>query len=149
MNVEIYTDGSCHTQQLVGAWVAIVLIGEEKIILSGTEKNTSHNRMELLAVINSLRFVSEKYSKAPLVTVVSDSQYVVGLNARKGKLMKQGFRTKSGKEITNLDLVKVFFTFSEEVIFVKIKAHQKKTTEVNYNIEADLLVRSLMREIIL
>ena len=32
---EIYTDGSCYTQNLIGAWVAILLIGPEKVILAG------------------------------------------------------------------------------------------------------------------
>jgi ribonuclease HI len=38
----IYTDGSCHTQQQIGAWSAIILVDDEKIILSGIETNTTH-----------------------------------------------------------------------------------------------------------
>ena len=149
MSVEIYTDGSCHTQQCVGAWVSILLVNGEKIVLSGTEKDTTHNRMELKAVIKALEFAKKHYKNNSTLTVVSDSQYVVGLNGRKDKLTAQGFNSKSGKEMTNADLVKEFFKLSDKVNFVKIKAHQKKTAEVNYNIEADVLVRKLMREIVL
>ena len=55
--VEIYTDGSCHTQFLIGAWAAIIFISGEKIILSGIENYTTHNRMELMAVIKALEFI--------------------------------------------------------------------------------------------
>jgi ribonuclease HI len=141
---EIYTDGSCHTQQCVGAWAAIVLHDGKKTILSGVEKNTTHNRMELLAVIRSLKHFN---GSGVQIRVVSDSQYVVGLNARKAKLQKQDFTTAAGKEVRNADLVKEFFLLSKNVNFVKIKAHQKKTSTTNYNIEADVLVRKLMREL--
>ena len=57
INAEIYTDGSCHTQHCIGAWASIVFIGNEKIILSGKEINTTHNRMELLAVINAVEYI--------------------------------------------------------------------------------------------
>ena len=143
-DVEIYTDGSCHTQQCVGAWVALVLQDGKKTILSGTEKDTTHNRMELLAVIRSLQHVNEHKVK---ITLVSDSQYVVGLNSRKAKLLSQDFTTAAGKQIRNADLVKEFYLLSKDVSFVKIKAHQKKTAITNYNIEADVLVRKLMREL--
>ncbi len=39
----IYTDGSCHTQHCLGAWVAIIFIACEKTILSGKDFNTTHN----------------------------------------------------------------------------------------------------------
>ena len=48
----IYTDGSCHTQQQIGAWSSIILVDDEKISLSGIEINTTHQRMELLALKN-------------------------------------------------------------------------------------------------
>ena len=54
----VYTDGSCDTQFLTGAWVCILLIGEERQQLSGLEMNTTHNRMELLAVIKGIEFFS-------------------------------------------------------------------------------------------
>lgn len=148
MSVEIYTDGSCHTQQCVGAWVAILLSENKKIVLSGKETNTTHNRMELKAVIKALEYVRSNYINITSITVVSDSQYVVGLYSRKEKLVKQSFNTKTGKEIRNADLVKEFLLLGDAVRFAKIKAHQKKTAEINYNIVADVLVRKLMREIV-
>ena len=96
----------------------------------------------------TLKYVNEKHKNAGSVTVVSDSQDVVGLNARKEKLVRQNFHTGAGKEIRNADLVKEFFMLNSGTRFVKIKAHQKKTSAINYNIEADVLVRKIMREIV-
>jgi ribonuclease HI len=147
VSVQIYTDGSCHTQKCFGAWVAILLCGKEKTVLSGTEEDTTHNRMELRAVIEALKSVTGEYKSNTVVEVISDSQYVIGLRARKEKLVLQNFKTKAGKEIRNADLVKELYSISDGVAFVKIKAHQKKTATINYNIEADVLVRKLMREL--
>jgi len=145
---EIYTDGSCHTQQCIGAWAAILFINEEKIILSGKETATTHNRMELMAVIKAIEFIKDKYSAVTDFKIISDSQYVVGLKVRKEKLLAQNFLTKKRNEIRNADLVEelVKQTANLNIQFVKIKAHQKKTTITNYNIEADKLCRKIVRE---
>lgn len=137
--MDIYTDGSCNTQNLLGAWAAIVLSPDEKVVLSGKEENTTHQRMELLAVIRALEFVS-----VPAVTVYSDSQYVTGLVGRKEKLAAKGFLTNKGVPIRNLDLVQQFFSLEAamEVTFVKVKAHRKG---VPYNEEVDRLVRGMVR----
>ncbi|MRG43493.1 ribonuclease HI [Chitinophaga sp. SYP-B3965] len=137
--MDIYTDGSCNTQNLLGAWGAVILTpSSEKIVLSGKEVNTTHQRMELLAVIKALRFVG-----TGSVTVYSDSQYVTGLVGR--KLGAKGFMTKKGAAIRNADLVREFLALEAamEVTFVKVKAHGEG---VPFNVEVDRLVRGLVRE---
>ena len=53
--IKIYTDGSCLINPGNGGWAAII-IGEKEIKkISGSEKNTTNNRMELLAPINALK----------------------------------------------------------------------------------------------
>ena len=148
-SIEIYTDGSCHTQLRLGAWAALILIkSEEKIILSGKEKNTTHNRMELTAVIEAIKYVRNNLKSVSSLTIVSDSQYVVGLTARQEKFTASDFTTKKGNEIRNVDLVKdlLKYTNSMNIEFVKIKAHQKKTSTINHNIEVDLICRKIVRE---
>lgn len=144
---EVYTDGSCQTQTRTGAWVAIIFAGEEKKILSETVTNTTHNRMELSAVIKGLHYVRHNYPCAKKIKVFSDSQYVIGLPRRRVKLTASGFHTKKGNEIQNADLVKellaLFSTLPIDLI--KVKAHQKKTGTVNHNIEADKLSRKIVR----
>lgn len=140
--MDIYTDGSCDPRNLLGAWAAIILTGSsEKIILSGKEVDTTHNRMELLAVIRALTFVGA----AVKVTVYSDSQYVTGLVGRREKLAAKGFKTKKGNVIRNIDLVEEFLALDAamEITFVKVKAHGK---EFPFNVEVDKLVRGLVRE---
>ena len=145
---EIYTDGSCHTQNWVGAWVAIVLTGTEKKILSAAVPATTHNRMELLAVIKGIEYIRNHYPAITGIKLFSDSQYVIRLRDREEKLASMDFLTRRGSTIQNADLVKellaLFSTLPVELI--KVKAHQKKTGTVNYNIEADKLSRKIIRE---
>ena len=149
-SINIYTDGSCHTQQCAGAWVSIIFINEKKIILSGTELQTTHNRMELLAVIEALKYVQNNCTNPTLITVVTDSQYVTGLQAREAKFIEQLYTTNKGNAISNVDLVKTLLELISilPVTFIKIKAHQKKTDVANYNIEADILSRNMVRNMV-
>ncbi len=156
--IEIYTDGSCHTNFKIGAWAAILLFANEKVVLKGVVQNTTHNRMELLAVIKSIEFVDEKYDKASLV-IYTDSQYVFRISERKEKLKKKQFLTKKGTPIQNSDLVKTLIIQIEthKIEFIKVKAHQKPENGpfnasvkscVNYNCEVDKLARAMVREYI-
>lgn len=138
---EIYTDGSCHTQHRIGAWVAILLIGPEKFILSGVIPDTTHNRMELTAVIRALECCRTRYPSTRTIKICTDSQYVMGLAAR---------AAKTSSPLRNADLVKELLdqleTFTIAIEWVKIKAHQKSTDVPNYNREADKLARKMLRE---
>jgi ribonuclease HI len=148
-SIEIYTDGSCHTQLCVGAWASIILVNGNVINLSGVVKSTTHNRMEILAVVKALEFIIEKINQSNLkITVVSDSQYVVGLLSRLPKFILSDYKTKAGNDIRNKDLVLRLFNFTDilNIDFVKIKAHQKPTDVINYNNEVDKICRSLVRK---
>jgi len=144
--ITIYTDGSCHTQLLIGTWAAIVLIEDKKIILKGREFNTTHNRMELFAVIRAVEFLEELKLTHQKIVICSDSQYVVNLSGRMEKLEKNSFMTKAGKVLQNTDLLRRLIKQmkSYNLNFTKIKAHQKGGDA--FNKEADLIVRNLLRE---
>lgn len=144
----IYTDGSCHTQLRTGAWAALLFIGDKKIILKGVAEDTTHNRMELQSVIESLNYLQLHFPEFKTIKIISDSQYVVHLRERKEKLIFKNFKTKAGKEIQNVDLVKKLFDFDDDLMveYEKIKAHQQKVERVeNFNIEVDAIVRNLLR----
>ena len=141
--IEIYTDGSSHTQKLIGAWAAIIYYNKTKIIIKQVETNTSHNRMEMQAVIQAIKFVDTNYSTNIPIIINSDSQYVVNLVDRKEKLKKNEFFTRKGNPVKNLDLV-ITLIETHEIKFNKIKAHVKDGDTKNR--EVDLLVRKLMRE---
>ncbi len=144
--IQIYTDGSCHTQQLIGAWGAIILIGEKKVVLSNIETDTTHNRMELLGVINAINYLDENQLGNESIDVYSDSQYVVNLLIRKTRLKQNNFITKKGTPIQNPDLVQKLIQQIEThtINFTKVKAHQKDGDAMNR--EVDILVRNLVRK---
>ncbi len=149
--IDIYTDGSCHTQHRIGAWASLLFTGQEKIVLTGNEADTTHNRMELTAVIKAIEYISKNFKGVAILNIFSDSQYVVGLTGRKEKLSAHQFITKKGNDIQNADLVKALLSLTEcfEIEFIKVKAHQKKDETVNYNIEVDKLSRKLVREAVI
>ena len=71
--VTIYTDGACSGNPGPGGWAAILRYGENERVISGGERETTNNRMELTAVTEALRALREPC----LVELHSDSQYIV------------------------------------------------------------------------
>lgn len=150
-NITIYTDGSCHTQHRVGSWVAIVLADDEKIILQGKAPDTTHHEMELLAVIKAIEYVYGRYAEQTALHIFSDSQYVTDLPVRKEKLQSAGFLVKKGNPIQHAELVKKLLLLLARfpVKLTKIPSHQKNIGgSINYNTEADILSRQLVRSAI-
>jgi ribonuclease HI len=143
----VFTDGSCHTQQKIGAWVSIILCGDTRNQISGICQNTTHNRMELLAVIESVDYISLHFENIGHIEVLTDSQYVVGIQQRKDKLKKNLFKVQNGNAVQNDDLVQKLVSQLEDfnIKLIKVKAHQKKTYKENLNREADMLVRKKLR----
>ena len=149
VKIEIYTDGSYDNDTNKGAWAAIIFIDDKKNILSGKASNSTHNRMEITAVIEAISFVKIHCKNTCCnIIIFSDSQYVVGLPERQTKIQSQDFVTKKGKTLNNTDLIKTFFEALafQPTSLVKVKAHQKKTDVENHNIEVDRLCRKLVRE---
>ena len=68
--VTVYTDGACSGNPGPGGWGAILRYGDHELELSGGEKETTNNRMELTAVIEALRRLKEPCS----VELYSDSK---------------------------------------------------------------------------
>ena len=71
--VTLYTDGACSGNPGPGGWGAILLYGAHRRELSGGERSTTNNRMELTAVIEGLRLLKEPCT----VELWSDSRYVI------------------------------------------------------------------------
>ena len=146
-DIQIFTDGSYNAQRELGVWVALIFVQDTKTTLSGIINNTTHNRMELVAVINAIKHVQGHHPPG-MVTVFSDSQYVIGLIGRREALLKTDFKTRSGNQLVNADLVLQFYNLvaNTSVVLEKVKAHQRKNGVINHNIEADKLCRQLLRQ---
>ena len=121
--VIIYTDGACSGNPGGGGYAAILMYkGVEKVI-SGGEKLTTNNRMELMAVISGLKALKEPCK----VFIVSDSQYVVDA-FKKGWIYKwqlNGWKTSDKKEVKNVDLWEelIKFTKTHDIEFIKTEGH--------------------------
>lgn len=69
----IYTDGSCEPNPGPGGWAALIHYSDGKELkLSGGEKNSTNNRMELTAALEALRAIKESVE----VVIYTDSQYL-------------------------------------------------------------------------
>ena len=123
-----------------------MFINNEKILLKDVELNTTHNRMELQAVIKAIAYVEANNLTNATVQVYSDSQYVVNLMGRQQKLISNNFITKKGTAIQNYDLVQILLQQlnNHTIEFIKVAAH-KKDGDV-FNKEVDLIVRKLVRQ---
>lgn len=100
--VELFTDGACSGNPGNGGWAAILRYGTYEKELSGGEKATTNNRMELTAVIKGLAALNETCE----VCVTTDSQYVVN-GIEKGwasSWKKNGWRKADKKPALNADL---------------------------------------------
>ncbi len=149
--IRIYTDGSCHTQLKCGAWAAIIYLNNDEHIIKGIAKNTTHNRMELQAIINALQFLILNKISFNTIEVFTDSQYAVNLTTRKQRILENNYLTKKGTQLQNTDLLKELYTLlvTMPLKLIKVAAHQPANINGNQNRRVDLMVRALMRETIL
>ncbi|WP_423140575.1 ribonuclease HI [Parablastomonas sp. CN1-191] len=100
-HVQIFTDGACKGNPGPGGWGAILRMGEHEKELSGSERATTNNRMELLAVIKALQAL-----KTPvLATVHTDSKYVIdGITKWIFGWQKNGWKNAQRQPVKNADL---------------------------------------------
>ena len=99
--IKIYTDGSCLSNPGNGGWAAIININGEIKKISGNEKNTTNNRMELMAPINALKNIN---SKDP-IEIFTDSKYVKnGITEWINTWVLNNWKTSKKMNVKNKDL---------------------------------------------
>jgi ribonuclease HI len=100
-HVEIFTDGACSGNPGPGGWGAILRAKGKEKELSGSEKQTTNNRMELMAVIGAL----EVLKRPCRVTITTDSQYVMkGMTEWLTGWKAKGWKTAAKKPVKNAEL---------------------------------------------
>lgn len=103
--VTVFTDGSSRGNPGPGGWGAIIASPKNVYELSGHEKNTTNNRMELTAVIESLRFLHEHQQAESTIILHTDSQYVKnGFEKWVYGWQKNGWLTSKKEPVLNQDL---------------------------------------------
>lgn len=102
VKVQIFTDGACRGNPGLGGWAAILRNsdGREKEI-SGSEKNTTNNRMEMRAAIEALKALTQDCE----VDIMTDSEYLrKGITEWVHQWQARGWRTSQKKPVKNKDL---------------------------------------------
>lgn len=121
--IEIYTDGACSGNPGPGGWGAVLVYNGNEKQLSGSEKNTTNNRMELTAVIMALNALNQPCE----VKLTTDSKYVCDAINKSWvySWRKNGWKKSDKKPALNVDLWKELLSLLEkhEVEFIWVKGH--------------------------
>ncbi len=133
--IEIYTDGACSKNPGPGGWAFVIVHtkepeDEELFRGSGTEENTTNNRMELQAVIEALQCYTDKMNTAEYrqlsVSVHTDSQYVQqGISSWIKNWKRNGWKTAGKQPVKNQDLWQALDRLAEmcQPQWVWVKGH--------------------------
>ena len=134
--IKIYTDGSCLENPGDGGWAAIINDNGNIKKISGSEKNTTNNRMELIAPINALKNMNSEEE----INIYTDSQYVkLGITEWINKWVKNDWQTAKKEDVKNKDLWIDLYKLNKSlnVKWNWIKAHAGNPL----NEEVDLLAK--------
>ena len=103
VKIKIYTDGACSGNPGKGGWGAVLIYSnkDEEKYLSGADKLTTNNKMELTATIESLKFIN----KPNEIEIYTDSQYVKnGISLWIINWKNNGWKTANKKPVANKEL---------------------------------------------
>lgn len=136
--VDLYTDGACSGNPGPGGYGAILIYNGVEKEISGGEKNTTNNKMEIMAVLKGLQMLKEPCK----VTVYSDSAYVVN-TIDKGWIYswkKNNWRKSDKSQVKNIELWEEMLRLIKihDITFVKVKGH----SDNEYNNRCDKLAVS-------
>ena len=121
--VEIFTDGACSGNPGIGGWGAILRYKTQEKELSGSELETTNNRMELTAVIMALSALKTSCN----ISLYTDSQYVMkGITEWLDNWKKNGWKTSNKKQaVKNVDLWQQLdeLVQKHEIRWIWVKGH--------------------------
>ena len=134
--IKIYTDGSCLKNPGNGGWAAIINDDGDIKRVSGSEKNTTNNRMELMAPLNALKGMDPNKE----IEIYTDSQYVkLGITEWINTWLKNSWKTSKKEDVKNKDLWLELYNLNKSL---KIKWNWVKANAGNpLNEEADSLAK--------
>jgi ribonuclease HI len=140
--VDIYTDGACSGNPGPGGWGVLIEIDNKNIELSGGDKDTTNNRMELMAAIKALEEIDKSYE----ITLYTDSNYVKdGITSWISNWKKNNWKTASKKDVKNKELwMRLDEAIKDKNIsWVWVKGHAGNAG----NEQADYLARSALEKL--
>ena len=134
--IKIYTDGSCLNNPGNGGWAAIINDNEIIKKISGSVKDTTNNKMELMAPIMALQEIDKNNE----IEIYTDSQYVrLGITEWIHKQIKNNWQTSQKEPVKNKELWMQLYelTKSYKIKWIWVKAHAGNAL----NEEVDLLAK--------
>ena len=134
--IKIYTDGSCLNNPGNGGWAAIININGEIKKISGSVKDTTNNKMELMAPIKALQEIKGNEQ----IEIYTDSQYVrLGITDWVHKWIKNNWQTSKKEPVKNKNLWVQLYELNNlyDVKWIWVKAHAGNLL----NEEVDLLAK--------
>ncbi len=138
--VVIYTDGACSGNPGKGGWGAVLIYGKHEKPISGAEAETTNNRMEMKAAIESLKTLKQPCS----IDLYTDSKYLQdGINEWVKTWVINGWKNANKKPVKNADLWQELLheTARHIVIWHWVKGHAGDV----YNEKADSLAREAIK----
>lgn len=148
MVIRFYTDGACSKNPGPGGYACVVVMGSTHRVMSGNKENTTNNEMELMGVLKALQFVvrNDIHKSKHRAEIYSDSAYVVN-SINQGWYLnwaKNGWRTKAGEPVKNLEIWQKIYELRKDVKFtmIKVKGH----SDDYYNNIADAEARAQVQK---
>jgi ribonuclease HI len=139
--VIVYTDGSCDPNPGPGGWAAIIIDEGREMLLKGSEKNSTNNRMELTAALEALKSIDPQRP----ILIYTDSQYLKnGVESWLKDWQARNWKRKGG-QLMNADLWKEMAAQIEKrkITWKWIRGHVGNPC----NERVDRIARQMMRTV--
>jgi ribonuclease HI len=120
--LEIFTDGACKGNPGPGGWGAVIRYGKHEKEISGSDPDTTNNRMELSATIQAIKILIEPCE----VKLHTDSRYVIdGITKWIHGWQRNGWKNASKQPVSNIDLWHdlIEATARHQVEWIWVKGH--------------------------
>jgi ribonuclease HI len=140
-HVIIYTDGACLDNPGPGGWAVLLRYGRREKVLSGSEPETTNNRMELTAAIRAL----EALKRPSQVDFYTDSTYLSkGITEWMANWKRRAWKTAGKKPVKNKDLWQALDAAAKphQVQWHWVRGHAKDRD----NIRVDRLARKAIKK---
>ena len=148
----IYTDGSSLGNPGPGGWGSVLLFPDglpaqagKVVELGGREKESTNNRMEMMASIMALKEVEKRKIKASVIKIHTDSAYLLnGITMWIHAWVKNNWKTKADEDVLNKDLWEILYKVESnlknkyEIEWVKVAGH----AGVHLNERCDVIATS-------
>lgn len=143
-SVQIYTDGACSGNPGPGGYAAIIVFKDKEKEVVGSDRDTTNNKMELMAAIKGLEALKTPCS----VELFTDSSYIVN-TYEKGWIVnwkKKGWRTSTGAKVKNIELWERLEELGaiHKILYIKVKGHSNH----EYNNRCDELAVNASKNIV-